>query len=99
MLEDIPYLKTALIIPYSHHERWDGSGYPEGLSGKSIPIAARIFAVLDVWDALISDRPYRKAWPQKTATAYIQEQSGKLFDPDVVEIFLKLLKKKPFDAI
>lgn len=93
MLEDIPYLKPALTIPYSHHERWDGSGYPDGLSGENIPIAARIFAVVDVWDALISDRPYGKAWSQEKAIAYLQEQAGKLLDPDVVEAFLKLFEK------
>lgn len=94
MLENIPYLKPALTIPYSHHERWDGSGYPDGLSKESIPLAARIFAVVDVWDALISDRPYRKAWPEEKTLAYLQEQSGKLFDPRVVKEFLKLLESE-----
>ncbi len=93
MLASIPYLKKALDIPYCHHEKWDGSGYPRGLKGKQIPLIARIFAVVDVWDALTSDRPYRKAWPEEKALSYIQEQSGKQFDPDVVESFLKLLKK------
>ena len=91
MLENIPFLKPALAIPYSHHERWDGSGYPEGLSKEDIPFAARIFAVVDVWDALISDRPYRKAWPEDQARDYIRDQSGKQFDPEVVEAFLKIV--------
>jgi HD-GYP domain-containing protein (c-di-GMP phosphodiesterase class II) len=96
LLEDIPYLKPALDIPYSHHERWDGSGYPDGLSGEAIPLAARVFAVVDVWDALISDRPYRKGWPKDKALAYIQKQSGKQFDPKVVEAFLYLLNSDKY---
>ncbi|MCL5428484.1 MAG: GAF domain-containing protein [Chloroflexi bacterium] len=90
MLRGISYLKDALEIPYSHHERWDGSGYPLGLKGEEIPLAARIFAVADVYDALTSDRPYRKAWTKEQATAYIQEQSGKHFDSNVVQTFFKL---------
>ncbi len=88
MLQGIPFLKPALEIPYGHHERWDGSGYPEGLCREEIPLAARIFAVVDVWDALTSDRPYRPAWPENQALEYIRDQSGKLFDPQVVEVFL-----------
>ncbi len=88
MLQGIPFLKPALEIPYGHHERWDGSGYPEGLCREEIPLAARIFAVVDVWDALTSDRPYRPAWPESQALEYIRAQSGKLFDPQVVEVFL-----------
>lgn len=88
-LAAVPYLQPALAIPYCHHERWDGKGYPQGLAGEDIPFAARIFAVVDVWDALISDRPYRKAWPKEKATAYILEQSGKQFDPHVVEAFFE----------
>jgi HD-GYP domain-containing protein (c-di-GMP phosphodiesterase class II) len=88
MLEGIPYLKPALAIPRSHHERWDGSGYPEGLRREAIPLAARIFAVVDVWDALTSDRPYRRAWNPRKAAAYIKAQSGQLFDPSVVREFL-----------
>lgn len=94
LLENIPYLKPALDIPYCHHERWDGSGYPRGLSGEGIPIAARIFAVVDVWDALTSDRPYHQAWPHKKVRDYINDQSGKMFDPRVVEAFMKLLEGK-----
>ena len=91
MLEGIPFLKPALDIPYSHHERWDGSGYPEGLSGEAIPLAARIFAVVDVWDALTSDRPYRQAWPEERTRDYLREQSGKQFDPQIVKVFLQLI--------
>ncbi len=90
MLSPIGYLKRAMDIPYSHHEKWDGSGYPQGLKGEEIPLAARIFAVADVYDALTSDRPYRKAWSKKKTIDYIREQTGKLFDPKAVEAFLKL---------
>lgn len=100
MLLDIGYLRDALDIPYSHHERWDGSGYPQGLKGEEIPLAARIFAVADVYDALTSDRPYRKAWAKEKAVAYIREESGKLFDPNVVDIFLKFhLATKTLESI
>jgi putative nucleotidyltransferase with HDIG domain len=91
MLSPITYLRQALDIPYGHHERWDGSGYPRHLSGEQIPIAARIFAVVDVWDALISDRPYRKAFTHEGALEFIRENSGTLFDPRVVDAFLQLL--------
>ncbi len=89
MLSSVAYLHRALDIPYCHHERWDGTGYPRGLKGEQIPLAARIFAIVDVWDALTSDRPYRKAWRKPDALKYIREQSGKHFDPQVVDIFLK----------
>jgi PAS domain S-box-containing protein/putative nucleotidyltransferase with HDIG domain len=89
MLIDIAYLREALEIPYSHHERWDGSGYPQGLKSEEIPLAARIFAVADVFDALTSDRPYRQAWTKEKTVSYIKEESGKLFDPAVVDVFLK----------
>jgi len=88
MLYPIFYLRPAVEIPYCHHEKWDGSGYPRGLKGEEIPLSARIFAVIDVWDALTSDRPYRKAWTREKAIEYIQEQSGKHFDPQVVDVFL-----------
>jgi putative nucleotidyltransferase with HDIG domain len=91
MLSSIRYLEPALDIPYCHHEKWDGSGYPRGLKGEEIPIAARIFAVADVWDAITSDRPYRKGWSKEAALEYIKEQSGKYFDPQVVEEFLELI--------
>jgi len=92
MLAAIPFLSPALDIPYSHHERWDGSGYPMGLTGEEIPRCARIFAVVDVFDALISDRPYRKAMSQEDALAYIQSVSGTHFDPEVVEAFLEMMR-------
>ena len=90
MLSPIDYLRPALDIPYCHHEKWDGTGYPRGLKGEQIPLAARIFAVIDVWDALRSDRPYRPAWTEEKARDYIREQSGKYFDPRVVEAFPEL---------
>jgi putative nucleotidyltransferase with HDIG domain len=92
MLSKVRYLKPSLDIPYCHHEKWDGTGYPRGLKGEQIPLAARLFAVVDVWDALISDRPYRSAWSKEKAYEYIKEQSGKYFDPDIVKIFLKTVK-------
>jgi PAS domain S-box-containing protein len=91
MLVPIAYLRPALDIPYCHHERWDGTGYPRQLKGKEIPLAARIFAVVDSWDALRSDRPYRKGWTDAQVRAYIQEQAGKAFDPEIVKIFLQLI--------
>lgn len=94
MLKEIIYLKPALDIPYSHHEKWDGSGYPLGLSENAIPLSARIFAIIDVYDALNTDRPYRKAWPEKKILAHIREQSGKHFDPQVVEAFFKMIEEK-----
>jgi putative nucleotidyltransferase with HDIG domain len=92
-LSSIVYLKDALDIPYCHHEKWDGTGYPRGLKGQQIPLAARIFAVIDVWDALHSDRPYRDAWPQEKVMAYIQEQAGVHFDPEIVDTFFYLLSE------
>jgi putative nucleotidyltransferase with HDIG domain len=93
MLSEINYLKPALKIPYSHHERWDGSGYPQGLAGEEIPLEARIFAVVDVWDALQSDRPYRNAWSEKKTIQYLKDQAGKEFDPNIVAEFLDLIGK------
>jgi HD-GYP domain-containing protein (c-di-GMP phosphodiesterase class II) len=90
MLAPIQYLRPALDIPYCHHEKLDGSGYLRGLAGKQIPLAARIFAVVDVWDALRSDRPDRPAWTDEKVRAYIREQSGQHFDPAVVEAFLRM---------
>jgi putative nucleotidyltransferase with HDIG domain len=94
MLSSIRYLQPALDIPYCHHEKWDGSGYPRGLKGEQIPIAARIFAVADVWDAITSDRPYRKGWSKEQALEHIKEQSGKYFDPQVVEEFLIVISNE-----
>ena len=91
LLSPIKNLSTALDIPLRHHERWDGSGYPDGLRGDRIPLAARIFAVVDVHDALLSDRPYRPAWTKHAARVYLQEQSGILFDPAVVKAFLNIV--------
>jgi HD-GYP domain-containing protein (c-di-GMP phosphodiesterase class II) len=88
MLSPIGYLSEALNIPYCHHEKWDGTGYPRGLKGEEIPLAARLFSVVDVWDALTSDRPYRQAWTHEKAKLYIQEQAGFYFDPEVVKTFL-----------
>jgi putative nucleotidyltransferase with HDIG domain len=93
MISPITYLRQALDIPYGHHERWDGSGYPRHLAGEQIPLAARIFAVVDVWDALISDRPYRKALTKAAAAEFVRVNSGKLFDPRVVEAFLQMIAK------
>ena len=94
MLSPISYLNQALIIPYYHHERWDGSGYPHGLTGEEIPLFARLFAVVDVWDALSSDRPYRKRVPPKDVIEYLQQESGRLFDPRIVEKFLSIIDIK-----
>jgi len=91
MLSPIAYLRPALDIPYCHHEKWDGTGYPQGLRSEQIPLAARIFAVVDVWDALRSDRPYRPAWSEEKAIQYVREQVGKHFDPLVVEMFLRII--------
>jgi putative nucleotidyltransferase with HDIG domain len=89
MLAPIRYLEPAISIPYCHHEKWDGSGYPRGLKGEQIPLAARLFAVVDVYDALTSDRPYRGAWSPEKTRQYIREQTGTHFDPQIVELFLK----------
>ena len=91
MLSAIPFLKKAMDIPYCHHEKWDGSGYPRGLRGEEIPLSARIFAIIDVWDALRSDRPYRKAWSDEEALKEIKRGKGKHFDPVVVETFLDVI--------
>ncbi len=93
MLSPINYLSPAIDIPYSHHERWDGSGYPRGLKGEDIPLTARMFAIIDVWDALITDRPYRKASTQEEVISYIKTESGRLFDPRLVELFLDVLNQ------
>lgn len=91
MLYPIEYLRPAIDIPYCHHEKWDGTGYPRKLKSTEIPLAARLFAVVDVWDAVTSDRPYRPAWTKEQALEYIREQSGKHFDPQVVEAFFKII--------
>lgn len=91
LLKPIQYLRPALDIPYCHHERWDGSGYPRGLKGDNIPFSARIFSVVDVWDALTTDRPYRKAWSKQEAATYIESKAGKEFDPKIVEEFIEMV--------
>ncbi|MCC6300757.1 MAG: GAF domain-containing protein [Anaerolineales bacterium] len=93
LLSPISYLRPSLDIPYCHHEHWDGSGYPRGLKGEQIPLSARIFSVVDVWDALRSDRPYRKAWSPEKVLDYIKESAGTILDPHVVELFLKLINE------
>src|SRR6266498_3896861 len=90
MLNPIEFLRPAIDIPYCHHEKWDGTGYPRGLKGMGIPFAARIFPVIDVWDALISDRPYRKAVPPDEVRQYIRKDAGKHFDPHVVRAFMEM---------
>ncbi len=91
MLSQIDFLKPALDIPYCHHEKWNGTGYPRALKGEEIPLQARIFAVVDVWDALRSDRIYRKGWSIQQAMEYIRAQAGKHFDPRVAQMFLKIV--------
>ena len=91
MLAPIVYLRNSLDIPYCHHEKWAGTGYPRHLKGETIPLASRIFSIVDVYDALTSDRPYRKAWSREKTIEYIIEQSGKHFDPHVVDMFMKLI--------
>jgi len=92
LLYPIKYLRSALDIAYCHHEWWDGSGYPRGLKGEEIPLAARIFAIIDVWDALLSDRPYRLAWSHKKVLKYIKDLSNKQFDPQVASVFFKMIE-------
>jgi len=95
LLRPIDFLRLAIIIPYSHHEKWDGTGYPRGLKGETIPMAARIFAVVDVWDALSAERPYRPAWAREKVLAYISQEAGAHFDPRIVAAFLKLMAEPP----
>lgn len=91
MLAGIPFLENATAIPYGHHERWDGSGYPLGLKGEDIPFLARLFAVVDVYDALTTDRPYRKSWDKAHAIAYLLDETGVTLDPKVVEAFVDMI--------
>jgi len=91
ILSQIEYLAPAMDIPFCHHEKWDGTGYPRGLQGDQIPLVAQIFSIIDVYDALTSDRPYRKAWTEQDAIDYIKSQSGRHFNPRVVKAFLELL--------
>ena len=94
MLKDIPYLKQAIDVPHYHHEQWDGGGYPDGLQGDDIPMLARIFTVVDIWDAMISDRVYRKALSKDFTLKYIQAQSGKIFDPNIAPKFIEFMEKQ-----
>ena len=94
MLSPITFLRPALDIPYGHHEKWDGTGYPRGLKGEEIPLTARLFAIVDVWDALRSDRPYRPAWPEAKTLDHLRQLSGTHFDPAVVEAFLEMMTGK-----
>ena len=98
MLSSIPFLEPAIDIPYCHHEKWDGSGYPRGLKGEDIPIAARIFAIIDVWDALRSERPYRAAWSDAEALEEIQRGKGSHFDPIVVDAFISVINVEKRNA-
>jgi HD-GYP domain-containing protein (c-di-GMP phosphodiesterase class II) len=88
MLSGIPFLQPSICVAYSHHERWDGQGYPDGLKGEEIPMLARIFAVVDTWDALRSKRIYRPAWSVEEAVAYLKQNAGIRYDPHIVEVFL-----------
>lgn len=98
MLSQVTFLEPSIEVAYSHHERWDGLGYPEGLKGEEIPLRARIFTVVDQWDALTSDRPYRKAWTRKDVIAYLQENSGKIYDPQILGVFLTLISEAEMNA-
>lgn len=93
LLKGVSFLKHALDVPYCHHERWNGTGYPRGLKGEDIPLPARIFSVVDVWDALTNDRPYRKAWSKEKTLDYLKENAGTQFDPHVVDLFIDLITK------
>jgi putative nucleotidyltransferase with HDIG domain len=90
MLNPIEFLRPAIDVPYCHHEKWDGGGYPRGLKGEDIPLTARIFSIVDVWDALTSDRPYHRAITKEETQLYIRKQAGSQFDPRLVEAFLNL---------
>jgi response regulator RpfG family c-di-GMP phosphodiesterase len=94
LLAPISFLRGALEIPYCHHEWWNGNGYPRGLKGEQIPLAARIFSIVDNWDALLSDRPYRKAWSRDQVIAHLKENAGIMFDPNIVEIFLNMIEEQ-----
>jgi HD-GYP domain-containing protein (c-di-GMP phosphodiesterase class II) len=95
LLSPVPFMRAALEIPLAHHERWDGIGYPNRLKGEQIPLSARIFAVVDVWDSLTSDRPYRPAWQESSALPYVASQAGTHFDPHIVDVFLNSQLFKP----
>ena len=92
LLLRIPFLQKAMDIPYCHHEKWDGTGYPRGLKGREIPLAARIFAVVDVWDAVQSERPYKRAWSREEALTYLETQVGSHFDPQIIDLVLRMAR-------
>jgi HD-GYP domain-containing protein (c-di-GMP phosphodiesterase class II) len=92
LLSAAPSLRSVMDIPYCHHEKWDGTGYPRGLTGAKIPLPARIFAVVDVYDALLSERPYREPWPEEMVRSHIRNLAGIHFDPEVVQYFFGLLE-------
>jgi len=94
LLSPIAYLHSAIDIPYCHHEKWDGSGYPRGLKGEQIPLVARLFSIVDVWDALLSDRPYRQGWPKEKVIEHIKSLSGTHFEPKAVELFLNMMNEE-----
>jgi putative two-component system response regulator len=94
LLSPITHLTPALEIPYCHHEKWDGTGYPRGLKGEEIPWSARLFAIVDVWDALRSNRPYRDSWPTERVIEHIRSLSGTHFDPAAVEVFFRVLEEE-----
>lgn len=96
MLAPIPFLQPAADVAYCHHEHWDGSGYPRGLQGEDIPLMARIASVCNVWDALTSNQPYRKAWTEVEARIYIDLGSGYQFDPEIVDAFLQYIMEKTY---
>jgi HD-GYP domain-containing protein (c-di-GMP phosphodiesterase class II) len=94
MLHPIAYLRAALDIPYCHHEHWDGNGYPRGLKSVDIPLAARLFTIVDVWDALNNDRPYRKKMDRHDVVTYISNEAGKIFDPELTTLFLEMIREE-----
>jgi HD-GYP domain-containing protein (c-di-GMP phosphodiesterase class II) len=98
MLHQIGYLQSALEIPYCHHEKWNGTGYPRGLKEEEIPISARIFSIVDVWDALTNDRPYRNALPHAEVIEFLKSECGKHFDPHILEAFMQLIKSAESDS-
>ena len=94
MLSSITFLRPALDIPLCHHEKWDGTGYPQGLKGEDIPLAARLFSVVDIWDALRSDRPYRGSWPEDQVLTHLQGLAGAHLDPEIVAAFLEMMSSR-----
>jgi HD-GYP domain-containing protein (c-di-GMP phosphodiesterase class II) len=91
IISEIPFLRSAIAVPYSHHERWDGGGYPQGLKAEAIPRIARIFTVADQWDALISNRPYREAMRIEDVTEYMRENAGRIYDPSAIDALMESL--------